>query len=57
MNFRHLKSEIQAWENAEGRLVIAAQHTISVCYLPGFIARLQDVLPVDGDPPQVGQPR
>ncbi len=44
-NFRHLKSEIQAWENAQGRLVIAAQHTISVGYLPGFIARLQDVLP------------
>jgi DNA-binding transcriptional LysR family regulator len=44
-NFRQLRNEIQAWESTQRRLVIAAQHTISVFYLPRFLKRLPDVLP------------
>lgn len=41
---RRLRSEVRSWESAQRRVIIAAQHTLSIAFLPTFIARLQNVL-------------
>lgn len=41
---RRLRSEVRSWENTQRRIIIGAQHTLSVAFLPQFIARLQSLL-------------
>jgi DNA-binding transcriptional LysR family regulator len=44
-NLHLLRSDIQAAESNQRRLVIAAQHTISVFYLPSFFTQFRDIVP------------
>ena len=41
---RRLRSEVRSWESGQRRIIIAAQHTLSITFLPTFIARLQQSL-------------
>ena len=42
---RRLRSELRSWEGAQRRIIIGAQHTLSIVFLPQFIAHLQSLLP------------
>ena len=44
-DLRSLRNEIQSWETAQQKIIIAAQHSLSMALLPPFIAQLQRELP------------
>ena len=43
---RQVRSDIRNWDESQRRLAIAAQHSISVSFLPRFVASLQDSIPL-----------
>ncbi len=45
VDLRRLKQDVLDFEDAPRRIVIAAQHALTVGYLPGFIARVQSSYP------------
>lgn len=45
-DLRQLRSDIRNWNESQHRLVIAAQHSISVSFLPRFVASLQNIIPL-----------
>lgn len=44
-DLHRLKHDVQDWDGARRRLVIAAQHSVTVAFLPGFIGRMQTLHP------------
>jgi LysR family transcriptional regulator, hypochlorite-specific transcription factor HypT len=45
VDLHRLKHDVQDWDGARRRLVIAAQHSVTVAFLPAFIGRMQTLHP------------